>query len=173
MFHNLCMSCNSSEKMNVEPTQSHIRRQLQGGEGRDGVWEEKRQERWGRERHWHFLSASCHRYLEPLGGTWAWCPRAKSLFGGSWLWRASRVSDGQNDPKRKTSQGSEVTMNLKPSRVDEWVPDLPRKWGIQNLLRRKLMKTQDSVMTWLLCPKDVFRQHSAETWQTVEPQRNP
>lgn len=37
MFHNLCMSCNSSETMNLEPTQGHIRKhcseKVEGGKG--------------------------------------------------------------------------------------------------------------------------------------------
>lgn len=85
-----------------------------------------------------FFQPPVTRIWSHLGGRGLCCLRAESLFGRSWLWRASRVSDGQNDPTRKISQGSEVTMNLKPSRVDEWVPDLPRKWGIKKPSQKKI-----------------------------------
>lgn len=138
MFHNLCMSYNSSETMNLEPTQGHIRRRctekVVGGKGcrrrstNRGATEE------GTDT---FFQLPITWICSHLGETWV-------LTSGSRepIWQVIDLENlkGQQWPERSSKEGlirgDDEPKNLKPSKRDEWVSTLSTKGDTENPQRK-------------------------------------
>lgn len=157
------MSYNSSETMDLEPTQGHIRRhfteKVGGGKGcrrrstNRGATEE------GTDT---FFQLSITWICSHLGET-------RALMSGSrepiWQVTDTETQKGQQwrewSSKEGLTRGDDEPKNLKPSKRDEWVPTLSTKGDIETH-RGKLMKTQEFAMKPLLHSTDVFQEESLQ-----------